>query len=114
MLSYTGGGALTALRRAARRASRSAALRQRRPRAYQPAIDAPRRAVLSYLGTYAADRQAALDSLFLEPARRRPEVNFLIGGAQYPRDFPWRDNIFFARHVPPHDHPRFTLRRRRP
>ena len=44
---------------------------------------------LSYLGTYAADRQAALEALFIEPARRRPERRFLIGGAQYPHDFPW-------------------------
>jgi len=107
VMSYTGGGALTALeeRLGARRVAPLYGSVD--PERYQPAIDEPRRAVLSYLGTYAADRQAALDSLFLEPARRRPEVNFLIGGAQYPRDFPWRDNIFYARHVPPHDHPAF-------
>jgi spore maturation protein CgeB len=62
---------------------------------------------LSYLGTYAADRQAALEALFIEPARRRPERRFLIGGAQYPTDFPWTDNIFFVRHLPPADHPAF-------
>ena len=43
---------------------------------------------LSYLATYAADRQAALEALFVEPARRRPERRFLIGGAQYPQEFP--------------------------
>jgi spore maturation protein CgeB len=25
----------------------------------------------------------------------------------YPQDFPWTENIFFARHLPPHDHPAF-------
>jgi spore maturation protein CgeB len=62
---------------------------------------------LSYLGTYAADRQTALETLFIEPARRRPERRFLIGGAQYPQDFPWADNIFFVRHLPPPEHPAF-------
>jgi spore maturation protein CgeB len=62
---------------------------------------------LSYLGTYAADRQAALEALFIEPARRRPERRFLIGGAQYPQDFPWTANIFFVRHLPPPEHPAF-------
>src|SRR5690606_25015846 len=38
------------------------------------------RADLSYLGTYAADRQAVLERLFVEPARRRPQQRFLIGG----------------------------------
>jgi len=62
---------------------------------------------LSYLGTYAQDRQAALEALFIEPARRRPERKFLIGGAQYPQDFPWTENIFFVRHLPPPEHPAF-------
>ena len=65
------------------------------------------RAALSYLGTYAADRQDKLDALLLEPARRRPGWRFLIGGAQYPQDFAWTDNIFFWRHVAPAEHPRF-------
>jgi spore maturation protein CgeB len=62
---------------------------------------------LSYLGTYAEDRQAVLETLLIEPARRRPERRFLIGGAQYPQDFPWADNIFFVRHLPPPEHPAF-------
>jgi spore maturation protein CgeB len=62
---------------------------------------------LSYLGTYAADRQAALEMLFVEPARRLPGLEFLIGGAQYPHDFPWTRNIRFVRHMPPAEHPGF-------
>ncbi|MET0398686.1 MAG: glycosyltransferase [Longimicrobiaceae bacterium] len=65
------------------------------------------RADLSYLGTYAADRQAALEALLIEPARRCPGERFLIGGALYPPDFPWTDNVYFVRHVPPGDHPAF-------
>ena len=65
------------------------------------------RAVLSYLGTYAADRQEGVAELFLEPARRLPEGRFLIGGAQYPAGFPWTRNIGFVRHLPPALHPAF-------
>ncbi|MDB5597683.1 MAG: hypothetical protein JWM36_4644 [Hyphomicrobiales bacterium] len=62
---------------------------------------------LSYLGTYAADRQAALTELFVEPARRLPGERFLMAGAQYPDDFPWTSNIHFLRHLPPQDHSAF-------
>ena len=65
------------------------------------------RASLSYLGTYAADRQPTLARLFLEPAAQLPNHRFLIGGAQYPQDFPWQPNIFFLRHVAPDLHPAF-------
>ena len=65
------------------------------------------RAGLSYLGTYAADRQETLDRLFLEPARKAPKMRFLIGGAQYPEEFPWTENIGFVRHLPPALHPAF-------
>lgn len=62
---------------------------------------------LSYLGTYAGDRQPALQELLLRPAHRLPDKKFLIGGAQYPNDFPWHDNVWFVRHVPPPEHPAF-------
>jgi len=65
------------------------------------------RADMSYLGTYSGDRQDALNELFIEPSRRLPEKKFLIGGALYPEDFPWTRNIYFARHVPPPEHPAF-------
>jgi spore maturation protein CgeB len=62
---------------------------------------------LSYLGTYAADRQSTLQTLFLEPAQRLPERKFMLGGAQYPDDFPWNKNVWFVDHVPPPEHPAF-------
>jgi spore maturation protein CgeB len=62
---------------------------------------------LSYLGTFSMDRQAALEACFLAPARQRGERRFVIGGAQYPADFPWSDNIHFVRHLPPSEHPAF-------
>jgi spore maturation protein CgeB len=36
-----------------------------------------------------------------------PKKKFLLGGAQYPDDFPWNDNVWFVRHVPPPEHPAF-------
>ena len=65
------------------------------------------KADLSYLGTYAADRQSSLECLFVDVARRRPQMRFCIGGAQYPPDFPWADNIHFVRHTPPSLHAAF-------
>ena len=62
---------------------------------------------LSYLGTYAEDRQATLEELLVEPARKLPELKFLIGGTQYPDDFPWTENVYFVRHVDPPQHPAF-------
>jgi spore maturation protein CgeB len=62
---------------------------------------------LSYLGTYAADRQQKLEALFVEPARRAPTRRFLLGGTGYPADFPWTRNIWYVWHVPPAQHPSF-------
>lgn len=108
VLSYTGGEALEALRSrlGARRVAPlyghvDPAQHRPGPRVARFSVD------LSYLGTYAADRQAALEQLFIEPARRRPDRRFLIGGAQYPADFPWTENIAFVHHLPPAEHPPF-------
>jgi spore maturation protein CgeB len=108
VLSYVGGGALDALRE--RLVARKVAPLYGcvDPRRYCPVVaSAGARAALSYLGTYAADRQDALCRLFLEPAHQRPSDRFIIGGAQYPAGFPWSTNIWFERHVAPVDHPRF-------
>ena len=108
VLSYTGGRALTELQ---------ARLNARRvlplygwvdPDVHRPVPPEARFAAdLSYLGTYAADRQAMLETLLLEPARRRRELRFAIAGAQYPQEFPWSPNIFFVRHLEPAQHPAF-------
>jgi spore maturation protein CgeB len=65
------------------------------------------RADLSWLGTFAADRQLMLDRLFIQAALRSRDRKFLLGGAPYPQDFPWSDNIFFVQHVPPPAHAAF-------
>jgi spore maturation protein CgeB len=108
VLSYTGGEALTALRDRLG-ARRTAALYGHvDPAAYAPASPDPRFAAdLSYIGTYATDRQPAVEAFFVEPARARPERRFILAGSSYPADFPWTDNTWFVRHLPPGDHPAF-------
>lgn len=108
VLSYTGGAALNQLREllGARRVVPlygSVDPDSHRPMPPQPQYKAD----LSYLGTYAADRQPTLDRLFIAAARRASNRRFVIGGAQYPEEFPWTDNIFFVRHLPPGEHPAF-------
>jgi spore maturation protein CgeB len=107
VLSYTGGPALDALR--ALGATTVAPLYGSvDPAAHFPVRSADHyRCRLSYLGTYAADRQEALERLFLDSARRMPDARFILGGSQYPEDFPWCDNVWYLAHVPPHDHPAF-------
>ncbi len=108
VLSYTGGPALRELtsRLGARRVAPLYGSVD--PEIHGPTDGVDRfRAGLSYLGTYAADRQAALERLFVETARRLPAERFVVGGAQYPASFPWTPNIFFVRHVPPQEHAAF-------
>jgi len=108
VLSFTGGAALSELRD--RMGARLAVPLYGHvdPDVHHPTPNIPQYAAdLSYLGTFAMDRQAQLERLFIEPARRRPEGRFLIGGAQYPQDFPWSDNTYFVRHLPPAEHPAF-------
>ena len=108
VLSYTGGGALDALRD--RLGARqvvpiygSVDLDTHRPAAARAGYAG----LLSYLGTYAADRQAALERLFVEPARHMPAERFVIAGALYPDEFPWTPNTYFVRHLPPGEHGAF-------
>lgn len=108
VLSYTGGAALRELhdRLGARRVA--PLYGHVDPHSHHPvaAVD-HYRADLSYLGTYAPDRQDGLEKLFVEPARQCGGRRFLIGGAQYPHEFPWSSNIYFVRHLPPAEHPPF-------
>lgn len=108
VLSYTGGKALDELRERLGARRVAPLYGSVDPQVHRPAPPVPAfQGDFSYLGTYAADRQEALRRLFLEPARRLPERRFVIGGAQYPTDFPWGDNVWFVRHLPPADHPAF-------
>ncbi|HEY6252511.1 MAG TPA: glycosyltransferase [Candidatus Angelobacter sp.] len=62
---------------------------------------------LSYMGTFARDRQGKLDQLFIEPARRHPEKHFVLAGSLYPWDWQWAANMRKMEHVAPHAHSDF-------
>lgn len=108
VLSYTGGAALDQLRDELGARHVEALYGHVDPQTHRPVPPvAGYRAALSWLGTYAADRQAALEELFVAPARLRPADKFLIGGAQYPDQFPWSQNVYFVHHVAPSEHAAF-------
>jgi spore maturation protein CgeB len=62
------------------------------------------RCALSYMGTYAPDRQQKLDAFFLDPARRRPDLEFLLAGSMYPWQWQWPVNVRRFDHVAPSEH----------
>jgi spore maturation protein CgeB len=108
VLSYTGGGALTALRERLGARRVAPLYGHVDPQAHRPVAAEHRyRADLSYLGTYSPDRQEMVQRLFTESARARPRMRFALGGSGYADQFPWRENIYFVQHVPPLDHPAF-------
>ena len=108
VLSYTGGAALDSLRTLLGARRVAPLYGHVDPLTHHPVAGDPHsRADLSYLGTYAHDRQIKLERLFVEPARRLPQKRFVLGGSGYPNSFPWTDNLWFIRHVPPDRHPWF-------
>jgi spore maturation protein CgeB len=62
---------------------------------------------LSYLGTYAQDRQAKLDEFLNAAAKCLREKKFIVAGAQYPATVSWPPNVQRATHVAPPEHPAF-------
>lgn len=107
VLSFTGGPALDLLRDRLG-ARRVAALHGSvDPEVHRPVPAAAAwSAACSYLGTWSADRQDALELLFLEPARRVPRP-FVLGGSLYPPDVHWPPNVTRVEHVAPPEHPAF-------
>jgi spore maturation protein CgeB len=89
------------------------------PSAYTPR-EIPDRWALSYLGTYAAGRQPAVEELLLAPARARAHESFVVAGPMYPAEITWPANVERIEHLPPGEHPafycasRFTLNLTRP
>lgn len=62
---------------------------------------------LSYMGTYAPDRQPKLEELLCEPASRLPNSRFLVAGPQYPRSIRWPKSVRRIMHLNPRWHPHF-------
>jgi spore maturation protein CgeB len=108
VLSFTGGEALQQLRECLGARQVAPLYGHVDPEVHRPSEGRPYYAAdLSYLGTYSRDRQIALRAFFIAAAQQRPERRFLIGGAQYPSDFPWHPNIYFVHHTPPAQHATF-------
>jgi len=61
---------------------------------------------LSYMGTYAADRQPKIDELLCVPARLLPERRFIVAGPQYPKTVRWPGNVRRIMHLNPRWHAR--------
>ncbi len=62
---------------------------------------------LSYMGTYAGDRQPKLEELLLRPARRLTDRRLIVAGSQYPEAIQWPANVEYIRHLSPRLHPQF-------
>lgn len=77
-----------------------------RPTGHAPLWD------LGYLGTYSEDRQAALNELLIEPARRLPYMKFVVAGPKYPDLIEWPGNVEQIEHLPPERHAWFYGRQR--
>ena len=106
-LSFTGGPTLDTLRdRHGARAPR-ALYCSVDPDSYYPESRATQAYDMGYLGTYSEDRQAGLDRLLVQPARRWAEGRFVVAGAQYPAGMRWPANVDHVDHVPPSQHRAF-------
>lgn len=62
---------------------------------------------LSYMGTYASDRQPKLDEMFTGTAKCLPDKRFVLAGSQYPARPKWPANVRHIRHLSPRWHPHF-------
>ena len=60
---------------------------------------------VSYMGTYAPDRQPKLESLVFATARQRAHQRFIVAGPQYPDAIRWPDNVLRIEHLEPKYHP---------
>lgn len=60
---------------------------------------------MSYMGTYAPDRQPKLEHLLCGTARLLPRERFIVAGPQYPTATEWPQNVRRIVHLNPHWHP---------
>jgi spore maturation protein CgeB len=85
---------------------------------YVPA-PVPRTWALGYLGDGSPERPPLLETLLLEPARRRPELQFVLGGVSQPQaarpsNVAWRGQVSSAERAAFYCAQRFTLNLTRP
>lgn len=60
---------------------------------------------MSYMGTYAPDRQPKLEKLLCDTARTLPDRRFIVAGPQYPLSLSWPANVVRIEHLEPKYHP---------
>jgi spore maturation protein CgeB len=60
---------------------------------------------MSYMGTYAPDRQPKLEDFLFSVASALPEEKFIVAGSQYPRGVRWPHNVRHTVHLNPRWHP---------
>jgi spore maturation protein CgeB len=60
---------------------------------------------MSYMGTYAPDRQPKLEDYLFGAARALPQMRFTVAGPQYPKDAKWPGNVRHIVHLNPRWHP---------
>jgi spore maturation protein CgeB len=107
-LSFTGGPALTVLEEQYGSPWAVPFYCSVDPEMYRPtACREAFRCDLSYLGTYAKDRQGKLMQLLGGAAALLPQRRFLVAGPQYPEEIGWGSNIGRTIHVSPAEHPAF-------
>ena len=59
---------------------------------------------MSYMGTYAPDRQPKIEELLCEPARQLLQHKFIVAGPQYPAEIVWPANVERIMHLNPRYH----------
>ncbi len=62
---------------------------------------------LSYMGTYAPDRQPKIEEYLCAPARWLPSARFIVAGPQYPQTIAWPPNVERIMHLSPRWHAEF-------
>ncbi|HET9742371.1 MAG TPA: glycosyltransferase [Terriglobales bacterium] len=62
---------------------------------------------LSYMGTYAPDRQPKLEEFLLKPAALAPDKKCIVAGPQYPCHIAWPVNVRRIVHLNPRWHAKF-------
>ena len=77
------------------------------PEKHHPFPREPRFACeLSYMGTYAPDRQPKIAEFLCRTAEELPGSRFIVAGPQYPDDIRWPRNVDRIIHLEPKFHPR--------
>jgi spore maturation protein CgeB len=107
-LSFTGGPALRMLEDVFHSPHAVAFYCSVDPSLYRPVpLRELYRCDLSYLGTYATDRQPRLVELLHGAAALLPDAPFVVAGPQYPAETIWPHNVRHIDHVAPAEHPAF-------